>query len=102
MENMIKRILEIDSKAREMTAKAQATRSEAMASVKGKKDALKKEYSEKMQARIIAFEESERKAAEQKIEENDAASKDILEKLNKMYSNKCDEWTETLFKRSLS
>ena len=71
MEDMIKKILEIDTKAREMTAKSEAMRTEAKSSINQKKEELRREFNEKMQARIAEFEKSERQAAENQIKKND-------------------------------
>ncbi len=101
MENMIKRILEIDSKAREMTAKAEATRTEVKASIKQKKNDLREEYMAKMQAKIADFEKNEHEEAKSKMEENDKHNNEVLNRLNDLYKEKSDEWVETLFERSI-
>ncbi len=102
MENMIQKILEIDTKAREMTAKSEAVRTEAKSSLNHKKEEMRRQFTEKMQARIAEFEKSERKAAEEQIEKNSEQSKAVMEQLNRTYEDKAEEWVDMLFKRSIS
>lgn len=102
MEDMIQKILEIDTKAREMTAKSEAMRTEAKSSINQKKDELRHEFTEKMQARIVKFEQSERQAAEEQIKKNNEQNKAVMEQLNKTYENKAQELVDMLFERSIS
>ena len=102
MENMIQKILEIDTKAREMTAKSEAVRTEAKSSLNHKKEEMRRQFTQKMQARIAEFEKSERKAAEEQIGKNSEQSKAVMEQLNRTYEDKAEEWVDMLFKRSIS
>ncbi len=101
MEDMIKKILEIDAKAREMTAKSEAMRTEAKSSINQKKEELRREFNENMQARIVKFEKSERQAAENQVKENDEQNKAVMDNLNKVYENNVENWINTLFEKSI-
>ena len=91
MENMIKRIIDMDRKAQDITDAAQREKLEAEKEIAEKARALKEEYLERARRRIQINSETERTIAEQRWKKREQAYAAQREKLEQTYAARREE-----------
>ena len=100
LEGVIKRILDIDAKARSVTAGAQSQRLQAEQSIADRKQSMRDKYREDAQRRINIVRQEEEKMAEQALARAREGQADKLEALDRAYREKADQWAEEIYKRA--
>lgn len=92
MEDMIKRIVDMDRKAKEITESARREKLESVEEIKERAAALREEYLDRARRRIQINAETERTLFEQTWRRRAAAFDRYGERLDALYKEKHDEW----------
>ena len=99
MQNMIKQIVDMDRKAREITDAAQLEKVNSEKEVAEKREEIRKNYLERARRRIALNEPKEREAAEANwkiIQQKNAV---VSQKLEELYQQKKEEWVNSIVSR---
>lgn len=99
MQNLIKEIVDMDKKAREITDAAQAEKINSEKETAQKRMQIRQDYLSRARQRIKKNEPIEREAAETAWKEKAAYYKQISEKLDKTYAENIDRWVEEIVNR---
>lgn len=99
MQDMIKRIVDMDKRARELTEEARSRRAGSTEAVARKKEEVRKNYIDLAQKRIEAIERSEMRDAQENWKDIEAKHAGIAEKLDRTYEEKKDQWVSELVER---
>ncbi len=102
MQNMVKRIVEMDEHARKLTDEAKRLKSGSATIVTERKEELSREYQEKVNARLEVIKQNEMKTAEGEIKAIEEKHKELEKNLNAMYEEHCDEWVDEIVSRVVS
>lgn len=96
MEDMISKIVEMDKKARDMTAEAQKSKVNYEQDIVIAKEKIKNDFIERALARIKINEQAERKNAEKQLEQIEQKNAAIAQKLEKRYAENGDSWVDEI------
>jgi hypothetical protein len=99
MQNLLKQIVEMDQKAREITDSAQLKKANSEKEVEKLKEELRRSYLEKARRRIEKSEPLERAAAEREWKEKNSKNEALLKKINDLYAANGDRWVDEITKR---
>ena len=99
MQDMVKQIVDMDRKAREITDAAQLEKVNSEKEVAQKRDEIRAEYLERARKRISLNEPKERAAAE--VEWKTVMQKNTVlsQSMDNLYSEKGDEWVKKIVAR---
>jgi len=99
MQDMVKQIVDMDRKAREITDAAQLEKVNSEKEVAQKRDEIRAEYLERARKRISLNEPKERVAAE--VEWKTVMQKNTVlsQSMDNLYSEKGDEWVKKIIAR---
>jgi len=99
MQDMVKQIVDMDRKAREITDAAQLEKVNSEKEVAQKRDEIRAEYLERARKRISLNEPKERAAAE--VEWKTVMQKNTVlsQSMDNLYSEKGDEWVKKIIAR---
>ncbi len=101
MENMIKRIVEMDQKARQITEAAQREKLDSEKEIAEKAAQLRADYLERARRRIQLNSDTERAAAEKAWEAREVEYTRQTERLEGIYREHRDEWVDTIVRNVL-
>jgi hypothetical protein len=96
MQDLLKQIVDMDRKAREITDAAQLEKINSQKEVVEKKEEIRNEYLARARKRIAKNEPQERAAAEAAWEEKKKKNAEISQKLNQLYQEKGDVWVKAI------
>ena len=96
MEEIIKRIIEIEDKAQKIMKDARSDRDGLDKRVEAKEERLKKQMSEAAERRCLKIRESERGRADEEIAQINARTKEQLSALEKTYSENKQKWVDDM------
>lgn len=99
MKDMISKIIDMDQKARDISAEAQKSKVDVAQEVSEIKEKIREDYLARARERIKKNQKIEKKSADEEWELISKKHKKIIEDLDKTYSEKCDEWINTIVKR---
>ena len=99
MQNLIKEIVDMDKKAREITDAAQVEKVNSEKETAQKREQIRQEYLTRARQRIQKNEPIEREAAEKAWTEKAAYYKQLSEKLEKTYRENGSQWVAELVVR---
>ncbi len=99
MQDLIKQIVDMDRKAREITEAAQLEKVNSEKEILSSREQIRNDYLERARKRIALNEPTERAAAEADWNEKEKKNAQISEKLDELYSTKGDEWVSTIVAR---
>lgn len=99
MQNLIKEIVDMDRKAREITDAAQLEKVNSEKEVTEKREQIRAEYLERARKRIAMNEPQERAIAEEGWKKIQAKNEERASHLDDLYRKKGDEWVNTLVAR---
>ncbi len=99
MQDLIKQIVDMDRKAREITDAAQLEKVSSEKEILQKREQIRSEYLERARKRIAINEPNERAAAETDWEEKKKKNAAFAQKLDDLYKEKGDEWVNTIVAR---
>lgn len=101
MQDMIAKIVEMDEKARELTAKAQREKAMSEQDIATAKEKIYNDFIERARRRIQLNEETERKAAEENWKRVEAEHQKALQQLEKLRVENSEKWAGDIVKRVL-
>lgn len=99
MENIIKRIVDMDKKAREITEAAYREKLDSEKDIQEKANQLREEYLALARRRIQINRDTERAILEQDWVKSQARYKVMMEKLDSLYSEHKEEWISAIVNR---
>ncbi|HEX2986020.1 MAG TPA: hypothetical protein VHO71_04320 [Caproiciproducens sp.] len=99
MQDLLKEIVDIDRKAREITDAAQLEKINSEKEVLEKREQIRNEYLERARKRISTNEPQERAAAEAIWKEKEKHNSEIALSLDKLYQEKGDEWVKGILSK---
>ena len=100
LEGVIKRILDIDAKARSVTAEAQGQRLQAEQGIADRKKAMREKYREEAEHRIELVREEEERMAEEALQRARDVQAEKLEALDEAFRNHADQWAQEIYRRT--
>lgn len=101
MQDLIKQIVEMDRKAREITDAAQLEKVSSEKEVAQKREQIRNDYLERARKRIALNEPNERAAAEADWNEKKKKIAELSEKLDALYTKNGDKWVNSIVARVL-
>ena len=102
MENIIKRIVEMDQKAKTITDAARQDKLDAEKEIAGKAAALREEYLERARRRSQINGETERTVAEQRWKKREAQYNRQMAKMQERYDAEFEQLADALVQRVLA
>ena len=102
MENMIKRIVDMDKKARDITAAARQEKIDCEKEIAQKAKALRAEYLDRARRRIQINAETERTLAQQAWKKQQARYTEQTERLESRFAENKDAWVDAIVARALA
>lgn len=99
MQDIIKKIIEIDKTAQKMTSDALALKSEAESSIEQDKNALREKYIQRAKRRIDVTAQTEEKFLEEALDEIKQRYDGISAKLNENFNLNHKRWAEEIYER---
>jgi predicted ABC-class ATPase len=99
MKDMVKQIVDMDRKAREITDAAQLEKVNSEKEVAQKREEIRAEYLERARKRISLNEPKERAAAEEEWKTVAQKNAVLSQNLDDLYKEKGDEWVKTIVAR---
>ena len=99
MQNMVKEIVDMDRRAREITEAAQQEKINSEKEVAAKREEIREDYLKRARERIN--EPKEREAAENAWKLVQARQNEISAQLDAQYAENADRWAQELAKRVL-
>ncbi len=101
MEDMIKRILEIDRQARNMTADAEKARIKAQSEIGKQAAEIHDQYMKDAQEHIARLEHTEQEQAKQQLAAKEEQHEKLKKNLETRFAKHRDEWIEQIVQRTL-
>lgn len=102
MEEMIKRIVDMDKKAREITEAAEHEKLESEKTIAAKVDQIREEYLTRARRRIRINKEQENVVMEQEWAKTKVRYDQQIEHMNELYEHHGEEWVKAIVERVLS
>jgi predicted ABC-class ATPase len=99
MQDLVKQIVEMDRKARQITEAAQMEKVRSEKEIAERRQQILNDYIERARKRISINEPTERAAAEADWEEKKKKYAELSRKLDELYSQKGDEWVTEIVAR---
>lgn len=99
MQDLVKQIVDMDRKAREITEAAQLEKVNSEKEIAAKREQIRNDYLERARHRIALNEPIERAAAEKDWERKQKKNEQLSKKLDELYSTKGDEWVQAIVSR---
>ncbi len=99
MQNLMKQIVEMDRKAREITDSAQKEKVDSEKEVTERREEIRKKYLEEAKQRVAENEPLEREAAEKEWKEKNRKNEVLLQKMNDLYAEKGSQWVSDITQR---
>ena len=99
MQDLMKQIIEMDRKARQITEAAQKEKVDSEKEIQESREQIRQRYLEEARKRIAKNEPKERAAAQQAFEEARKRSDLLSEKLDRLYKEKGDLWVDEIVAR---
>lgn len=101
MEEIIKKLIEVDKSARERVEKAQAKKADVVGEIDSKRSEMKKSTEEafalrSQQIRQQAYEQFEKQYSQDKV---DQARQEAIRELENSYSQNREKWVREIFER---
>lgn len=99
MQDLIKQIVDMDKKAREITDAAQQEKINSEKEILETREKIRNDYLERARKRIAQNEPQERAAAETAWQKKQKENAEITQRLDELYKEKGDEWVHTIAAR---
>lgn len=101
MQDLMKQIVDMDRKAREITDSAQMEKVNSEKEVSKRREQIRTEYLDKARQRITEIEPKEREAAEAAWKEKNEKNLKLMKQLDDLYREKGDQWVSEITERIL-
>ncbi len=99
MQNMVKQIVDMDKKAREITDAAQLEKVQTEKDIVKRREDIRNEYLERARHRIALNEPKERAAAEEDWKKSAARYQELSAQLDSAYQKNVSKWVDQLVSR---
>ncbi|NLJ31584.1 MAG: hypothetical protein GX424_08300 [Clostridiales bacterium] len=99
MQDLIKQIVDMDKKAREITDAAQLEKVNSEKEIHDTREKIRNDYLARARKRIALNEPKERAAAEAAWQAKQKKNVEIEKRLNALYNEKSDEWVRAIVSR---
>lgn len=99
MEDMISKIIEMDKKARDITAEAQKSKIDYEHQIILTKEKIKNDYLERAVERIKINQQTAQKKADEQLESIRSKHAAIIKNLDKTYSENGEKWVDAIVAR---
>lgn len=99
MEDMISKIVDMDKKARDITAEAQKSKIDYEHQIILTKEKIKNDFLERAVERVKINQQTAQKKADEELKLIKAKNTAIIENLDKTYSEKGDKWVDEIVNR---
>lgn len=99
MQDIIKKIIEIDKTAQKMTSDALALKEEAQLSIEQDKKELREKYIQRAKRRIDVTAQTEEKFLEEALDEIKQRYDGVAAKLNESFELNHKRWAEEIYQR---
>lgn len=99
MQNMVKQIVDMDKKAREITDAAQLEKVQTEKDIVKRREDIRNEYLERARRRIALNEPQERAAAEQSWEKSKARYEELSARMDSTCKENASKWVDALVSR---
>ncbi|MGN0550441.1 MAG: hypothetical protein ACI4I4_01185 [Acutalibacteraceae bacterium] len=96
MQDMLTKILEMDEKARDLTAKAERDKAISEQDIAKAREKIYNEFLDRARQRIAINEKTEREAAEKKWQETKTAQEKALQALDEEYEKNSGKWVDSI------
>lgn len=101
MQSLMKQIIDMDKKARQITETAQQEKVDSEKEIQKKREEIRQKYMDEARRRIAKNEPKERAAAEAEWKKKEQQGKQLAEHLEQLYREKGDQWVEQIVARVL-
>lgn len=102
MEEMIRRIIDMDKQARQITEDAKKHKFDAESEIQQRRAQIFSEYMERANKRLKLIEEEQKKIGEEIWAETEAKNKRTLERLSEIDARQHQQWVDQLVNRVLN
>lgn len=102
MQDMLTKIVEMDEKARSLTAEAEKSKAESEKDIARIREDIYNDYIERARKRIEKNEAAQRQATEENWKKTEAHQQETIDKLEKLYTEKCDSWVNEIVNRVIN
>ncbi|MGN0470318.1 MAG: hypothetical protein ACI4GV_05325 [Acutalibacteraceae bacterium] len=99
MEDMISKIVDMDKKARDITAEAQKSKIDYEHQIIQTKEKIKNDYLERAVERVKINQQTAQKRADEALKVIQSKNAAIIDNLEKTYSEKSDSWVDEIVSR---
>lgn len=96
---MIKKVVEMDEKARELEAQAQQEKINIKEEIEIQMQKVYDDYIEQARLRVKKNDEIARQKANEQLAKATEKHKEMLTKLKEQFDSNCDKWVQELFDR---
>lgn len=101
MQDLMKQIIDMDRKARQITEAAQREKVDSAKEIQKKRDEIRQKYLEEARKRIAKNEPKERAAAEAIWETKKKQSEEAADHLDQLYRENGDRWVDQIVAKVL-
>ena len=101
MEDMIKKIVEMDKMARKLTDEAKSRRARSSQYVNKRKEAVRKEYQDMANHRIDVIRQDEQALADERAKASEQKHRENSLRLSELAARNSDAWVEEIVKRTV-
>ncbi|MCI1964838.1 MAG: hypothetical protein LKJ17_01685 [Oscillospiraceae bacterium] len=101
MQDLMKQIIDMDRKARQITEAAQREKVDSEKEIQKKRDEIRQKYLEEVQKRIAKNEPKERAAAEAVWKEKKRQDEEVANHLDQLYRENGDLWVDQIVTKVL-
>ena len=101
MENVINRIIKIEDQAQAIMRDAQRAEKNLNSDIEKKLETIRTDVEERVEKKYRTIQKNETEFADKKIEEIKRQYAEAQKRLEAIYEEKKDEWTETIYKAVL-
>lgn len=96
MQDMLKKIVDMDEQARKLTEQAEEQKIESQKDIEQATAKIHNEYLERARKRIKTNEAAEKEAAEKKWLETQAAQEQAAKDMDALYAQKGQQWVQSI------
>lgn len=99
MQDMIKKVVKMDEKARELEARAQQEKLTIKEEIEAQKQKVYDDYIEKARIRARKNDEIEQKSAEEQLARSKEKHNEAMAKMKERFDLNCDKWVDEIVAR---
>lgn len=101
MEDMVKKIIEMDEHAREISTSAQEEAKNSLNEIQKAKNEIHDKYFNRAKRRLQLNQEAEQERTDLAIKEIEKNYRELMKKMERTYKENKQQWIEEIFKRTI-